>query len=431
MRRTFTHIAILTALAVVCFVPPNAGAENLGFLQLVEQDVQRLADGVRPSVVTIHAISRQPATAGHSGSTMGSNVVSTFVGSGIVLDTTGHILTTALVVEGSDQFLVVLPDSRVFEATLVGKNSAADVAVLRIPVRGLIPPVWDDSDSLRPGSIIVTMGNSYGCGQAVSWGTVSGFRPDGSTIQMNVSVSAGNSGGAVINSAGKVSGMIKAKVSEASRVPPMRVRSSRDPKNSWHLPGFKIELPTAGVALAVPINMALTVAERLVRGEGDEYAYLGVYVSDVYSWLAQFYHTDKGVVVGGVVEQTPAAKYGLQKGDLIRGFDNVKVQNVRHFRELIANTRPGDRVMFDILRGGTSALKVNLVMGRAGTPRYMERGWSDDVVAKSDLVRESAEPQMIHPDDSMSIERLNKIRRRILEGGDSLQTIPVDVRPNH
>jgi len=421
---------ILALSVILCFGSAERAAsqDGLSFLQLIERDVQSLADKLQSSVVTIRAISRTQVGSKESLDTRRQTVVSTFVGSGIVLDTSGHILTSALVVEGRDRFLVELPDLRVYAATLVGRNPASDIAVLHTRARGLTPPDWGDSDSLRTGSIIVVLGNSYGCPQSVSWGTVNGLRPDGTTIQMNVAVSAGNSGGAVINSHGQVVGLVKAKISECSYVPAMRIRQVGNPAEAWYLPEFKIELPTSGIALAVPINTALDVAERIVNGEGEEYPYLGVYVSDLHSWLVRYYRTDQGVVVAGVVENTPAAKYGLEQGDLIRSFDQARVRTVRHFRELVANTSPGDRVLLDILRNGSEALKVSLVMGRAGTPHFMDNGLPHGLDDKSNMVRRDNGVRLLRPDDSMSIERLNEIRRRILQSADSLGSMPVDMK---
>ncbi len=431
MRRVFFRAAILAAILNCGSAERAACQDGPSFLQLIERDVQSLVDNLRLSVVTIRAITRAPAEAGKQPGDRHGAVISTFVGSGIVLDTVGHVLTSALVAEGRDRFLVELPDHRLYEATLVGKNPVSDIAVLHTRARGLIPPRWGNSDSLRTGSIIVVLGNSYGCPQSVSWGTVNGLRPDGTTIQMNVAVSAGNSGGAVVNSSGQVVGMVKAKVSEPSYVPAMRVRRAESQEGTWYLPEFKIELPTSGVALAVPINTALSGARRILSGGVGEYPYLGVYVSDLHSWLARYYHTDRGVVIGGVVENTPAAKYGLKQGDLIRSFNNIQVQTVRHFRELVADTSPGDRVLLDVLRAGTRALKVRLVMGRTSTPNFAEGGQPEVLSSKRRLLRQGRSVRgLLRPDDSLSIERLNEIRRQILESADSLGSMPVDMKPD-
>lgn len=426
MRKINRAIQIL--FAVLCFGTVTQAQHGGGILQLLEREIQATVEKLGPSVVTIRAITHSPAASAEYPDARQGTATSTFIGSGVVLDSSGHILTTALVAEGRDRFLVELPDTRVYEAMLVGKNTAADVAILRTIAPGLRPPVWGNSDDLRSGSIIIVMGNSYGCPQSVTWGTINGFRPDGTTIQLNAPVTAGNSGGAVINSAGEVVGLIKAKVSESSGVPAMRIRRPEDPSERWSLPPFKIELPTSGVALAVPINVALDVAERVLGGGGDDYPYLGVYVTDLHSVLAQYYHTNQGVVVGGVVENTPAQKYGLERGDLIQAFNQVPVQSVRHFRQLIAGSAPGDRVLLDVLRGGTTTIKVKLVMGRAGTPSYLKEGQpAGESPLETQLFQQTTTaPGVLHRTDSMSVERLNEIRRRILQSADSLGARPVD-----
>ncbi len=395
-------------------------------MQLVERDIQRIADNLTTSVVTIKAITRStPAGMSQSSARRGA-VLSTFIGSGVVFDTNGHILTTALVASGRDRFVVELPDHRQFDAVLVGCNDAADVAVLRLRAhpRTLSPPAWGNSEDLRTGSIIVVLANSFGFPHAVTWGTVNGFRPDGTAIQMNVAISAGNSGGAVVNSAGEVVGLVKAKVSEPSVVPPMRIRTPGETDKSWYLPEFKMELPTSGVGLAVPINTAGEVAQRIIDGEGQDYPYLGVYVSDLHSWLAQYYHTDRGVVIGEVVRNTPAHKYGLQQGDLIRSFNGHPVQNARHLRQLIHETSPGDRVLIDILRGGTSPLKVSLVIGRAGIPEYVGSGLQYTPPSSP-----NPSTEWLENDSTLNINQLNEIRQRILNGADTNQAVPIDHSP--
>ncbi len=413
-------------LLVPLWAAPGFGQEEIGFLQLVERDIQRIADNLTSSVVTIQAITRStPAGSSQSSARRGA-VVSKFIGSGVVFDTNGHILTTGLVASGRDRFIVELPDHRQFDASLVGSNNAADVAVLRLNTRprGLVPPGWGDSEQLRTGSIIVVLGNSFGFHHSVTWGTVNGFRPDGTAIQMNISISAGNSGGAVVNSAGDVVGLVKAKVSEPNYVPPMRIRSPGQTNESWYLPEFKLELPTSGVGLAVPINTATEVAQRIIDGEGQDYPYLGVYVSDLHSWLAQHYHTDRGVVIAKVADNTPAHTYGLLQGDLIRSFNGMTVQNARHLRQLINKTSPGDRVLIDILRGGTKPLKVSLTMGRTGIPEYVGGSRQFDLRSLN-----QAGAEWLEHDSTMNVERLNEIRTRILKGTDTTHALPVDHSP--
>jgi len=427
LKKIWLVVTVTFAFAFIGSAKQTIAQDGLNFLQRVEREIQTIVERLGPSVVTIRAITRTTVTPGQDPDPRQGAVLSTFIGSGVVLDTSGHILTTAQVAEGRDRFLVELPDMRIYEATLVGQNAAADVAVLRTIAPGLRPPAWGNSDGLRSGSIIVVMGNSYGCPLSVTWGTINGFRPDGTTIQLNAPVTAGNSGGAVINSAGEVVGLVKAKVSEPSSVPAMRIRRPENPAEKWVTPPFNIELPTSGVALAVPINTALEVARRVLGGNGEEYPYLGVYVTDLNSVLVQYYHTDQGVVVGGVVENTPAQQFGLQRGDLIRSFNQVPVTSVRQFRQLVAASSPGDRIWLDILRGGTMALKIKLVMGRAGTPGNLQDKRSLEPQMESDLLRQTTGIQgTLHSNDSMSIERLNEIRRRILQSADSLGGMPVD-----
>jgi S1-C subfamily serine protease len=357
-------VAGATILLVLgMWLPSRAGMpmpERPGsLLTALEHELRAVVDAVSPSVVTIRSTCRAD---GSHVSKAGSASLS--VGSGLIMDTVGRILTTARVVEDADDFWVEAADGRLFQAIMLGSHG--DIAVLQINATGLTPARFGDGADLGVGSFVAAIGNSYGYAGGLSWGEINGFRPDG-TIQMSLGVSAGSSGGALVDSRGDVVGLIKAKISEPFYLDPLLLPAGEG-RTSISIPGRRLELPTSSVSLAIPIGTALRAAGRITDAGAEVPAYVGVYVEDLTGWYTAHFKTENGVLVTGVVEHTPAARFGLMQGDVIVAVDRQEVPSVRRFRQIVAQARPGQRLMFDLLRGG-KPLKVVLEAGRADLPQ--------------------------------------------------------------
>lgn len=335
-------------------LPQSAGAQQPlrggSVLSALEREVRGLFDAVSPSIVTIRSACKQSGSPSHPGPS------SLSVGSGIILDTAGRIITTARVVENADEYWVETFDERIFPALLLG--SSGDIAVLQIEATGLDPAEFGDAGDLGVGSFVASVGNSYGFACGLAWGEVNGFRPDG-TIQLSLGVSAGSSGGAIVDTRGRVVGLIKAKISEPYYIEtPSATGSAGSPFISRRL-----ELPTSSVSLAIPVGTALRLARNVSETGAGAPAYVGVYVEDLTGWQVEHFKTNQGVLVIGVVEGTPADRYGLASGDIIRAVGADQVNSVRRFRQVIAQSRPGERIMFDVLREGRP-LRVTVEMAR-------------------------------------------------------------------
>jgi serine protease Do len=233
---------------------------------------------------------------------------------------------------------------------------------LQIEAAGLHPAEIGDAADLGVGSFVAAIGNSYGFACGLAWGEVNGFRPDG-TIQLSLGVSAGSSGGALVDTRGRVVGLIKAKISEPYylEVPNLTTggATSFTPR--------RIELPTSSLSLAIPIGTALRLARNVSETGAGAPAYVGVYVDDLTGWQVEHFKTNQGVLVVGVVEGSPAARYGLSEGDIIRSVGSQPIESVRRFRQVIVQSRPGERMAFDIVRDGRP-LRVTLEMARADLP---------------------------------------------------------------
>lgn len=350
--------AVGAVIATVLWLAPlSALAQNTfrgGILTALEREVQGLVESVSPSVVTIRSACKQTGTASNPGPS------SLSVGSGVILDTAGRIITSARVVEDADEHWVETFDERIFPANLLG--ASGDVAVLQIDATGLTPARFGDAGDLEVGSFVAAIGNSYGFACGLAMGEVNGFRPDG-TIQLSVGVSAGSSGGVIVDAHGFVVGLIKAKISEPYY---LDIPSPAGIAGAPYVTR-RIELPTSSVSLAIPIGTALRFARNISETGAGAPAYVGVYVEDLSGWHAEHFKTSEGVLVIGVVEGSPAERYGLTTGDIIRSVGADAVSSVRRFRQLIVQSRPGERMTFGILRDGRP-LRVTLEMARADMP---------------------------------------------------------------
>lgn len=354
-------IGCLTIAGAHSTLAQDSLAKPLSMLEQFERELQAVVNAVEPSVVTIRATSSQENVEG----TTNEHNSAMSVGSGVILDSTGLIMTSTRVISGADDFWVETSDERLYQAALLGASE--DVAVLQIKGNGFLPARFGDAIDLGVGSFVAALGNSYGYSCGMSWGQVNGFRPDG-TIQLALGVSPGNTGGALVNSRGLVVGMLKAKVSEPFYLDPLHSQAQiGNTKIPLSVPGRRLELPTSPVSLAIPIQAALRAARRIIESGTEPRAYVGVYVEDLQGWYVAHFKTSDGVLVTGVVDQTPAARSGLQQADVITAVDRQSVSCVRHFRQIVSQASPGQRLQFDVIRAG-QPLKLVIEAGRAESP---------------------------------------------------------------
>jgi S1-C subfamily serine protease len=205
-------------------------------LSSLEDDITSLVESVKPSLVTI-----ETATSAVKGK-RSKNIPSTFVGSGIIYTSDGYILTSASVVGRMRSFKVTLPHNKWVRGKLVGTDEESNLAVLKVETIGLTPAKLGDSDKIKVGSWLTVVGNSYGLPNAVALGLVNGVREDG-FIQMSANVSPGNSGGPVLDTHGRVIGLVSAKLSESSYISAMTFYSDKNNKRAIYVPPREIQIP--------------------------------------------------------------------------------------------------------------------------------------------------------------------------------------------
>ncbi len=259
------------------------------------------------------------------------------LGSGMILDQEGHILTNNHVVEGADQLSVILADRREFEAEIVGTDDKTDLAVIRIKgdFGELSTITLGDSEALEIGQWVMAVGSPFGLAHTVSAGIVSakgrsGFRMTEyeDWIQTDAAINPGNSGGPLVNLRGEVVGINTFIVSSAGG--------------------------NLGIGFAIPVGMATAILDDLIAGRQVERGYLGVTISDLSPEMADMFEFEgtEGVLVQEVLEDGPAAEAGLKAGDIVVEYDGHPVSRVSELRRHVAATDPGQTVRLVFWREG-------------------------------------------------------------------------------
>ena len=296
---------------------------------------EQVADLVSPSVVVITT----EQVVYSQWSWYGQNQVESGAGSGVIISSDGYILTCAHVVDGASTITVTIGDKD-YTATLVGEDTTSDIAVIKIDADGLTPATVGNSDSLKVGQSVMAVGNPLGeLGGTVTGGMISALNRSvtiqGSSsvntmslIQMDASVSPGNSGGGLFNMNGELVGIVNAKSSSSD---------------------------AEGLGFAIPINDAIKVAQELLEnGYVTGRPYLGITylaVTDAQT-ASQLGVNAYGVYVVEVVKGGPAEKAGLQAGDRIVSVDGTEIASKDDLGTLMQKHAAGDTLSITIARDG-------------------------------------------------------------------------------
>ena len=309
---------------------------------------EQVADLVSPSVVVITT----EQVVYSQWSWYGQNQVESGAGSGVIISSDGYILTCAHVVDGASTITVTIGDKD-YTATLVGEDTTSDIAVIKIDADGLTPATVGNSDSLKVGESVMAVGNPLGeLGGTVTSGIVSALNRSvsiqGSSsvntmslIQMDASVSPGNSGGGLFNMNGELVGIVNAKSSDSD---------------------------AEGLGFAIPVNDAVKVAQELLENgyvTGRPYLGISYYAVTDAQTAAQLGVNAYGVYIVEVVKGGPADKAGLQAGDRIVSVDGSEVATQSDLGTLMQNHKAGDAIEITVARGGQMQT-VNVTLGEKG-----------------------------------------------------------------
>jgi Do/DeqQ family serine protease len=256
------------------------------------------------------------------------------LGSGVIVTADGYILTNHHVIDGAEDITVELSDRKTVTAKVIGSDPPSDLAVLKVDLNNLPVVALGNSDQVRVGDIVLAIGNPLGIGQTVTSGIISAKGratglSDGSFedfLQTDAPINKGNSGGALVNTNGDLIGINSQILSPSGG--------------------------SIGIGFAIPVNMARSVMEQLLKGGKVHRGQLGVVVQAVSSDLAASLGMNeaKGVIISSVQQGSGADKAGLRQGDVITALNDTKINDSNELRNKVASTQPGTQVTLTILR---------------------------------------------------------------------------------
>jgi Do/DeqQ family serine protease len=273
---------------------------------------------------------------------------STSLGSGVIVSSSGRILTNSHVVNGATEITVTLHDGTDVPAKVVGIDPRADLAVIQLQGKNLPtlkPLPFGDSSTLRLGEVVLAIGNPMGVGKSVSMGIISakgvkdlGIETYEDFIQTDAAINPGNSGGALVNMRGELVGINTAIASKTGMY--------------------------AGIGYAIPTAMARPIVDELVKNGHVTRGYLGVGVATASEAVQKRFNlgASVGAVVTGVEKTGPSASAGLDQGDIITSVNGTPIKTDRAVITMIGQMKPGTTVSMDVVtpRNGTKTVKVKL-----------------------------------------------------------------------
>jgi Do/DeqQ family serine protease len=273
------------------------------------------------------------------------------LGSGVVVSADGLVLTNNHVVESADEIEIAFHDGRKAKAKLVGSDPESDLAVLRVAdSRPLTPITFAQADSLRIGDVVLAIGNPFGVGQTVTSGIVSalgrthlGINTFENFIQTDAAINPGNSGGALVDSNGHLVGINTAIYSQSGG--------------------------SMGIGFAIPVSLAQSVMEQIVKTGTVTRGWIGVEVQDMTPELAESFGVkpDEGALIAGVMRGGPADRAGVKPGDVLLSVGGKRVKDAQVMLDLIAALAPGEQAVFGLFRAG-KPLELQIVVGKRPRP---------------------------------------------------------------
>ncbi len=358
-------ICLFLFLAVFVLIPDNAAAANdkqnkssLKLMLQIEDAVSYVAETTGNAVVGISTESNRKVTSylRNYGDEIFNEFFQNFflgdsrqreykqigLGSGVIINREGYILTNEHVIAGADKITVTLADGRQFQAKFKGADPRSDLAVIKIDASDLAYAELGDSDTLKTGQWAVAIGNPYSFAVAsprpsVTLGVISALQrslPRTSSrsrayldlIQTDAAINPGNSGGPLVNIHGEVIGINVAIVSSGGG--------------------------SDGIGFAIPINDAKLVLDNLLKAEKVLYGWIGIGIQDINHVLAEYFDLKKpqGVLILKVLENSPADTAGLRTQDIILKFNSERVENTLDFMKKISRSKTGDIVKLKIIR---------------------------------------------------------------------------------
>ena len=367
MRAVVTVLAILGLIVSAIVCPLSSEASKLR-----RSAVVKAVETASPAVVNINTEQTTSIRNPFSGLGGGSlfedffrdfmpqfpkNRTSTSLGSGVIIDKKGFILTNEHVIQGAVKIRVTLADGREFSARLIGADPPSDLAVLRIEAEESLPEIpMGQSEDLMIGETVIAIGNPFGLSHTVTTGVISAANRSFQTekriyndfIQTDAAINPGNSGGPLLNIDGELIGI-----------------------------NTSIYQKAQGVGFAIPIDRARRIIHDLVQYGEVQPAYIGLAVQGLTQQLAEYFHLKgkSGVLVANVTPGGPADKAGLAKGDLITSLGRTKVSTEDEFLQALSGYTADSAISVKIIRNGkkktvkVQAVKLSTKTGDTGSLR--------------------------------------------------------------
>jgi len=331
---------------------PTISKESIDLLSKVDQAMAEVVAAVKPAVVNIssihtikspviqHPFFNDPLFRQFFGEAFGGlekprEYKQSSLGSGVIVENNGYILTNNHVVKDADEIKIRLSDKREFKGKVIGTDPKTDLAIIRIEAHNLPVIKIGDSGKMKVGETVLAIGNPFGLNQTVTSGIVSavgradvGITDYEDFIQTDAAINPGNSGGALVNVRGELIGINTAIYSTSG--------------------GYQ------GVGFAIPSDLAKVVMNSLIKSGKVVRGWLGVSIQPVTPEIAKQFGLKeiKGALIGDVTENGPAEKAGIHRGDVIIEYDGKEVTDPTALRNMVAGTAPHQRVSIKILREG-------------------------------------------------------------------------------
>ncbi len=273
------------------------------------------------------------------------------MGSGVIIDAQGYLLTNNHVVEQAQKIMVQLADGRKASAEVVGTDPDTDLALLKIKLDKLPVIVWGNSDKLQVGESVLAIGYPFGVGQTVTSGIVSalgrsqlGINTFENFIQTDAAINPGNSGGALVGTQGQLLGINSAIYSRSGG--------------------------SLGIGFAIPVSTAKQVMDGLLKDGQITRGWIGVEPQELNPAIAEAFGIEsrEGVIIMGVLPSGPAAKAGIRPGDVVQTIAGQTIADVPQLLRVVAGLKPDSLTSIEVLRAKKS-LKVSLKVGKRPTPK--------------------------------------------------------------
>jgi serine protease Do len=407
-------VSLIFAMSAVAVTPQIADARGTpeGFTELAKRLSPAVVNISTAQTIEIDTTEAKPFEEGSplerfndffGGRNDRDGRVSKSLGSGFVIDAEGHIVTNNHVIEDADLIEVTFPNGDTYEAELVGRDPATDIAVLKIDTGVDMPAVpWGNSDESEVGEWVIAIGNPFGYSGSVAAGIISARNRNISSgnyddfIQTDVAINRGNSGGPLFNMDGEVIGVNTAILSPTGG--------------------------SVGISFSVPAELAQAIATQLIEFGETRRGYLGVRPQVVDNAIARSYGLKKaqGALVASVVADSPADKAGLQRGDLILSIGGRPLEASRLLSRRVAEAEIGKSIPIEILRK-KKRRTIDVTIERL----------EEQITVEEKVRREAAAGNAERSIAGISVEALTedvRDRNRIKKETDGVRVVKVDKR---